>query len=89
MDPWKCLDELGGKSFAVNAHARPCRVELLEVVALMKLAGEFEVMEDTKDSLNDPHSRWHPQAMLSKAVHQGSERDHEPFAGLGRVNLVS
>jgi hypothetical protein len=71
VDPRKCLDKLGGKSFAVNAQARPCRVELLEVVAFVKLAREFEVVEDTKDSLNDPHSRWHPQPMLTKAVREG------------------
>jgi hypothetical protein len=66
VDPWKCVDQLAGKSFAINAQAWPCRVELLEVVALVKLAREFEVMEDTKDSLNDPHSRWHPSAHANK-----------------------
>jgi hypothetical protein len=72
VDPWECVDELRGKSFAINAQARPCRVELSQVVALVQLACEFEVVEDTKDSLNDPHSRWHPQAMLSNAVRKGT-----------------
>jgi hypothetical protein len=68
MDPGKSVDKFAGKSFAVNALMRPCRVELLEIAALLKLTREFEVVKDTKDSLNDPHSLWHLEPCYQKPI---------------------
>ncbi len=80
VDPWKSFHEFPWKSFAVNAQVRPRRVELLEIVTLLKLASKFEVVEDTKDSLNDPYSLWHLQTMLSKEGYELLRLQRNVFA---------
>jgi hypothetical protein len=56
VDPGEGLNDFAGKAFAFEAGPGPGGVDALEMAATVKLAGEFEVMEDPKDRLNDSHS---------------------------------
>jgi hypothetical protein len=50
-------DERAWESFALEAGPGPGGVDLLEMIAAVKLVREFEVVEDSKDGLSDFHRR--------------------------------
>jgi len=56
VDPREGLYDFVGKAFALEARPGPGGVDALEMASAVKLAGEFKVMKDTEDRLNDLHS---------------------------------
>jgi len=50
-------DEGARDAFALEAGPGPGGVDLLKVIATVKLMREFEVVEDSKDGLSDFHRR--------------------------------
>jgi hypothetical protein len=55
---WKGADERAWEAFALETSPGPGGVDLLEMIAAVKLVREFEVVEDSKDGLGDFHRGW-------------------------------
>jgi hypothetical protein len=56
VDPGEGLDDFVGEAFALETCPGPGGVDALEMASAVELAGEFKVMKDTEDRLNDSHS---------------------------------
>jgi hypothetical protein len=57
MEDGKGTDEIAREAFAFEPGPRPGGIDALKMVAAMKLMGEFEVMEDAEDRLDDAHEQ--------------------------------
>ena len=55
VDEWEATDQRVWEIFPLQSCPGPSGVNLLKVVAAVKLMREFEVMEDSKDGLGNFH----------------------------------
>ena len=66
VEPGEGLDLFPGKTFALEACPGPAGVDAAQMTAAVKFAGEFKVMVDAEDGLDDLHE-FGARALLSLA----------------------
>src|SRR6185312_984216 len=70
MEPGKGFYLVPGEPLALQPCPGPCGVNSLQMAAALKFAGQFEVVEDAKNSLNNSHgdSEGRTETILPKGM---------------------